>query len=354
MKKCTKINQVILMLALAAMLFSCKKPPEEEFPEEDAIFDVWVLNEGLMNMNNGSITAYNTLTKDRIGDIYKHANNNRQLGDVANDMLVYGSKVYVVVNVSNQIEVMDKNTGISLKQITGSTKQPRYISSHNGKVYASYFDGSVVKIDTASLQIEATVKVGKNPDGICVANNKLYVCNSGGLDYPNYDKTVSVIDLGSFSEIKKIDVQDNPTSIKADKNGNVYVVSNGNYNDVLPCVQRINSQTDKVEKVFDLSVISFDIYNQSLYFFTYDYFTSKSSYQILDLAKDSVVNKNFIADGNALQTPYGISINQQNGDIYITDAGDYTSTGDVYCFGQNGTKKFQFEAGIVPKKVVFK
>ena len=354
MKKLKIINQVILVLALTAVLFSCKKPPEEIPEDEIGTFDVWVLNEGLWNMNNSGITAYNTLTVDRIADIYKYANNNRQLGDVANDILVYGSKVYVAVNVSDQIEVMDKTTGISLKQITGSAKQPRCIASHNGKIYASYFDGSVVKIDTASLQIEATIQAGRNPDGICVANNKLYVCNSGGLDYPNYDKTVSVIDLNLFSEIKKIDVRDNPTSIKADKNGNVYVVSNGNYEDISPCLQRINSSSDVVEKVFPLEIVNFDIYKSSLYFYTYDYSTNDASYRVLDLSKDSVVNTNFISGSSLPKTPYSLAINPLNGDIYLTDALDYTSTGDVYCFGQNGQKKFQFEAGIVPKKVIFK
>ncbi len=67
----------------------------------------------------------------------------------------------------------------------------------------SCFDGSIVKIDTASLQIEATATAGRNPEGVCVVNNKLYVSNSGGLDFPNYDNTVSVFDLNSFAEINR-------------------------------------------------------------------------------------------------------------------------------------------------------
>ncbi len=352
MNKRIKANWLLTFLLLGAVFFSCKKP-EKETPE-NSIFDIWVLNEGLWNMNNSSITAYNTNTKDRIGDYYKHANNKRGLGDVANDILVYGSKVYVLLNGSNQINIINKNTGVSIKQISGTASQPRCIASHNGKIYVTYFDGSVAKIDTVSLQIEATVTTGRNPDGICVANNKLYVANSGGLDNPNYDNSVSVIDLNSFSETKKIIVRLNPTLVKADKNGNVYVVSNGNYEDVSPCLQRINSNSDEVEKTFDLAVVGFDIYNNSMYFYTYDYSTLKTSFQILDLLKDSVVNKNFLSGSSLPQTPYGITINPNNGNIYLTDALDYTSTGDVYCFSSSGQKKFQFEAGIAPKKVIFK
>ncbi len=356
MKTQFKFYHTVLILLLCLVLFSCKKP-EEETPD-DLTFDIWVLNEGLWNMNNSSITAYNTSTKDKIGDIYKHANSNRQLGDVANDILVYGSKVYVIVNTSSQINVMDKNTGISMKQISvlnnGSTSQPRYAASHNGKIYVSCFDGSIVKIDTASLQIEATATAGRNPEGVCIANNKLYVSNSGGLDFPNYDNTVSVFDLSSFTEIKKIEVRMNPTSAKADKNGNVYIVSNGNYENIFPCIQRINSTTDQIEKIFDITISGFDIYNDYIYFYTQNYSNGNVSYQIFDVLQDSIINKNFISEGSLPKTPNGININPYNGDVYISDALDYTSTGDVYCFDKNGKKKFQFEAGIIPKKTIFK
>ena len=55
------------------------------------------------------------------------------------------------------------------------------------------------------------------------------------MDYSTevgYDKTVSVVDLSTFTEIKKLDVVLNPTRIQADEQGNVYVVSMGNYADM--------------------------------------------------------------------------------------------------------------------------
>ena len=39
------------------------------------------------------------------------------------------------------------------------------------------------------------------------------------------------------------------------------------------------------------------------------------------------------ADGTNLRTPYGIAVNPENGDVYLTDAYQYTTNGDVYCFG---------------------
>ena len=75
---------------------------------------------------------------------------------------------------------------------------------------------------------------------------------------------------------------------------------------------------------------------------------------MLDLETDEVVNDSFISDGTQLQTPYNITVNPLNGDVYITDAGtSYTANGDVYCFDKDGKKKFSFEAGLCPASMVF-
>jgi hypothetical protein len=252
------------------------------------------------------------------------------------------------------MNVLESKTGVLIKQIsiaTGSAASlPRQATGYNGKVYVCCFDGSVVKIDTASLSIEAVAKAGKNPDGICVANNKLYVSNSGGLDYPNYDSTVSVFDLSNFNKIEDISVRINPGQIKADKNGNIYILSKGNYENISSCLQRIKAANHSVEVLFE-KITGFDIYNDYLYFYDYDYVNA--SYQIFDLVQNSIVNTNFIS-GGGIKTPYGINIHPTTGDVYILDALDYVSNGDVYCFDRNGNKHFQFEAGITPKKVVFK
>ena len=65
--------------------------------------------------------------------IYFRALNHRGLGDTANDMDIYGSKLYVVVNVSSTVEVIDLQSGLSVKQIpmltdNGSSRQPRAIT----------------------------------------------------------------------------------------------------------------------------------------------------------------------------------------------------------------------------------
>lgn len=89
------------------------------------------------------------------------------MGDTANDMALYGGKLYIVVNVSSTIEVIDFQTGVSIKQIpmlaeNGSSRQPRHITFHKDKAYVCSYDGTVARIDTTSLEIDALTKAGRN------------------------------------------------------------------------------------------------------------------------------------------------------------------------------------------------
>ncbi len=356
-------KNVLWLLLMPVLVISCtpKPPIPEPEPQPDTYANgLYILNEGLFQQNNSTLSYYNfkdgTLTSNIFLDV-----NHRGLGDVGNDLQQYGSKLYIVVNNSNILEVVDFNTVQSLKTISLPQKQPRCIAFLDGKAYLSCFDGDVVRIDTATLEVDATLHTGPNPEGICACNGKIYVANSGGLNSPNYGNTVSVIDPTSFTVVKDITVEINPTRIKSWQNSYLYVVSNGNYGmfpghpNVPYTFQKIDSQTDEVVKTYDLEVLNFDIYQNLAYVYTYDYNTMTSAWiKVLNLETDEVVKEQFISDGTQLKTPYGIKVNPLNGDVYITDAGTFTTNGDVYCFDKDGKKKFSFEAGLNPSAMVFR
>ena len=321
---------------------------------------LYVLCEGNYSLNNSTLALYDfqksTLNKD-----FFQAKNNRKLGDTGNDMQRYGSKIYVVVNVSSQIEVIDARTGLAIKQISmfnGSiARQPRYITFWEDKAYVCSFDGTVARIDTSTLEVEKYLTVGRNPDGIAASNNKLYVSNSGGLDYATsagYDSTVSVVDIQSFTEVKRLVVSLNPYKIKADSYGYIYVVSRGDYKTISGTWRCIDTNTDRIVATYQLDVTNFDIYGNYAYLYSYNSTTKDSWIKVFNLKSRSIVQESFITDGTKITTPYGINVNPDNGDIYITDAGDYVSSGDVYCFGSNGVQKYKVaNAGVSPNTVLY-
>ena len=319
---------------------------------------LYVLSEGLFNMNNSTLSLINFDSGTLKSDFFLFKNN-RGLGDTANDMKQYGNKLWIVVNVSSQVEVMDATSGTSIKQIpffNGSNvaRQPRYITFYAGKAYVCSFDGTVARIDTASLNIEAITTVGRNPDGIAAVNGKLYVSNSGGLDIPNYDNTVSVIDLITFKEIKKITVGMNPFKVEADSHGDVYVVSRGNNSTIKSTWCRIDSKTDEVVQTFDnLPVVNFTIHNDTAYLYNYDFIKSTYWVKTFDCNTEQIITENFITDSSVLERPFSITVHPTNGNVYLTDARNYTVKGDLLCFNRKGKLIYKIESiGLNPNSVV--
>lgn len=322
---------------------------------------IYVLSEGLFNLNNSTMAKY-AFKDGSLSTNYFSSINKRGLGDTANDMQLYGNKLYVVVNVSSDVEVMNFSTGKSLAQIpmlteNGSSRQPRYITFAKGYAYVCSFDGTVAKIDTTSLTVDAVVKVGRNPDGICSANGKLYVSNSGGLDVngAGVDNTVSVIDLKTFSETKKIIVGPNPGKILASGDGNVYVVTRGS--DITKGdyhLVAINTVTDEVNKTYDEKVLNFALQGDIVYIYQYNYASSSSSIKVFNLKTGTTVREQFITDGTIVNTPYAIAVNPYSGNVYICDAYDYKTKGDLLCFNPQGMLQFRIKnIGLNPNTILF-
>ena len=330
-------------------------------PTETGTAELYVLCEGLFNQNNSSLARFSFGNQQMVRDYFK-AVNRRGLGDTANDMAIYGSKIYVIVNISSTVEVIDFRTGSSLKQIqmlaeNGSSRQPRYIAFHKEKAYVCSYDGTVARIDTTSLSIEAITSVGRNPDGICVQNEKLYISNSGGLDYSSglgVDNTVSVVDIATFKESSKLTVGPNPGKIVAGPDETVYVatrgedVEAGDYNFV-----KIDCRTNKVTQSNE-KVQNFAIDGEIAYLYNYNYNTQTSSIKMFNLKTEDTIRENFITDGTVIKTPYGININPYSNNVYITEARDYTTYGDLLCFNQQGQLMFRLNnIGLNPNTIAF-
>ena len=355
-----------ITLLLALLLAGCDDMKDIPLPIDlpttaNETGKFYVLSEGLFNMNNSKLCLLNFDNHSLNTDYFLYVNN-RSLGDTGNDMKVYGSKLWIVMNVSSQLEVVDLKSGISIKRIAffnenNVPRQPRYITFSANKAYICSFDGTVARIDTSSLTIEAITRVGRNPDGITTANGKLYVANSGGLDASSggvYDNTVSVIDINTFAETKKITVGINPFKPTADSQGDVYTVVRGDNSTVKASFCRISSQSDEVIQTFvNLPALNFTIKNDTAYLYSFNYSNNSYWVKTFDCKTEQIISENFITDGTTLVRPFGIYIHPNNGHVYLTDALNYTIKGDLYCFNRNGKLQYKVESvGLNPSTML--
>ena len=352
----------LIIILLTLLLVGCNDmydvPREPIWNDSTETTRLLVLSEGLFNMNNSTLALVNLQTGDIDYDHFR-STKGRGLGDTGNDMKLYGSKIYITVNISSQLEVIDALSHQSIKRIAlfnedGVARQPRYVTFCKDKAYVSCFDGWVARIDTTTLEIDGWAQCGNNPDNLTVCNNKLYVSNSGGLDNPFYDNSVSVIDLDSFKEIRRIQVGVNPGCIATDSEGDVYVITRGDYDDEDYTLHKIDSEIDTVVESFThLHPLKMVVHNDLAYMYSYNYKSGEQWIKVFDCLTDKVINENFITDDTKIQTPFSLTINPENGDLYITEAYNYVLWGDLLCFNRNGQLRFRLnEIGLNPHAVI--
>ena len=352
-------NIAFIAILLSTTTSSCTKEPEPDMEQPadttTIVTGVYVLNEGIFNANNASLTRVNFEDSTVEKSCFFNANN-RGLGDTGSDLAIYGSKMYIVVNVSSQVEVVDATTCKSLRQIPlfdgNKPRQPRKITFYGSNAFVCSFDGTVAVIDTTSLEVTKFINVGRNPDGITAAYGKIWVSNSGGLNFPNYDNTISVIDPISLTEENKITVGPNPYTILPDGNGEMYLISRGNYSDLKSRLQMVDVATGTLKHTFmDFEALNFTIAGDTAWIYNYDYTSQSSSILMLNVKTEEIISNTFITDGTPIKTVYGIKTDVISKLVYITDALNFAGTGKIYAFDYEGRLKFEFAAGISPANV---
>lgn len=351
-KNMKRITNIMIVAALLTCFAACTK--ENEKPTASVEGYAMVLDEGSWGSNNASIS----LIKDQSGEIENNwfaEMNGRGLGDVAQDIVVYGTKAYVTVTFSNTLEVIDLKSGKS-NMLSMGNRQPRYIAAANGSLFIScYTNREVVRVDTTDLiagnfLVKGTGALGNfQPEGVAVANGKVFVASSwisGQNQSYLYDDKVYVFDAGTMQMIESVTVGTNPQQVVAVDDNHVAVNYIGNYGDKPAGCAVINTASLSVSQTLQ-AVTGMTAYNGMIYGYHSEYGSPATFFRInaTDLSKTSInINVN---------NPYGISVDPSNGDIYVTTDGNYVANGDVHCFTNNGSQQWSSEAEMLPKKVVF-
>lgn len=373
-----KTNIFGILLATAALASSCRIEPPINPSTNTGVTDgeageikgFFLLNEGNMGSNKATLDYFDYETGIYSRNIYAERNPGVtfELGDVGNDIAIYGGKLYAVINCSNLVEIMDMETARHITNV--SIPNCRYITFHEGFAYVSSYAGAVetdpnyrrgyvAKIDTVSMQVIDTCNVGYQPEEMAVANGKLYVANSGGYMAPNYDNTVSIIDLGSFEVLKTIEVAPNLRQVKQGENGLLYVSSRGDYYGNSSATYIIDPITDKVVKELPLLPNSdMTMKGDSIYVIAHEWSNITQDYEthyaIFDTKEQVTLTRNFIGSHSSeIMTPYCIAVNPVNGDIFVTDAKDHVTPGKIHCFTPDGELKWSATTGDIPAHIVF-
>ena len=350
--------KLIAIVALA-LLAGCSKVGNEDGNEaKDGGYIV--LNNGNKNVNNANISVFNIDNKELIQNYFYQANG-KHLGDLGQDILVAGDEIYISVSNSRRIFVTDSQLRIK-KEITfgmdgNEAFQPRYLCSYQGMIYVTYYEGYLGRIDPAEdYKVECT-KVGEYPEGLDCCSGKAYVANSGGMNFPDYDKTLSVVDLETFKETEKIQVNTNPEFVKANDQGSlIFVSSKGNYADIPGMLQVVSTSDNSVKDLgFNNLIWMAKGPENRIYLLSGGYDQEwkplPGKVSTLDASQASSDAREFVADGVDFPMAYSLSVTY-DGYVFVGSS-DYNNNGDVHIISPEGQYIGKFDSnGLNPIKVV--
>jgi hypothetical protein len=189
---------------------------------------IFVLNEGNMGSNSASVSFINE--NDQVANnVFGMANANASLGDVGQSMSFYNDKGFIVLNYSNAIKVVNRETFVAETTINTGLVNPRYMAVYQNKGYVTCWgDGTVttddylavVNLDTYA--VESTIPLPEGVEYIEAINDKLYVAHQGGY---GYGTTLSVVNPITLN-VTSITVGDLPNSMVV-KDNYLYVLCSG-------------------------------------------------------------------------------------------------------------------------------
>lgn len=377
------MNPTKTALAAAALLqiaaTSCRKEDVIIKPEGDqvsrptatSVIGFYLLNEGNMGSNKATLDYWDSSTGEYIRNIFGAANPDvpKEMGDVGNDLAIYGSRLYAVINCSNKVDILDTATARKLGQV--DIPNCRFIAFDGPYAYVTSYAGPVeidpdykqrgfvARIDTATMKVIDTVTVGYQPDGIAISQGKAYVANSGGYMVPRYERTVSVIDLNSFKVTDEIDIAVNLHYCLADTHGCVWISSRGDYYDTASRLFCYDPSAGRIVADFDIPVGDIWLDGNHLYIigksWSHIAASGEAAYTIVDTAAKQIVTRNFITDGTdkQIKMPFGVAVNPVTKEIYVTDALNYVNPGNIYCFSADGVLQWKARTGDIPAHIAF-
>lgn len=369
------MKKLLFALSILLSLSSCREDDDVVQPVVDdtgqqVVTDylgLYVLCEGNMGSNKATLDYLDLHTGQYHKNIFPSRNPSqvKELGDVGNDAKIYGSRLWLVINSSNKVEVCTADSAFSLGHIDVPNCRYlafdggyAYVSSYVGPVGGTSVRGSVYKIDTLSLNVVAKTTVGFQPEEMAVADGKLYVANSGGyeaLQGRSYDNTVSVVDLETFTEEKRIAVAPNLFRIRADGRGQLWVSSRGDYTSLNParlyCLAKDAKGNMALTDSLDIPVSDMAFRGDSLCYVgsTFDYiWQQQNSSGVVDCSSHSIVSTSLVKDMSAIETVYGLMVHPLTGDIYVMDATNYVSSGKLFCYDDEGNCLWDVYTGDIP------
>jgi hypothetical protein len=353
-----KFDKLVLIALVSSVFFvSCSDDDDNiDVPLGNYDNGALILNQGGYGKGNASVSYLSDDFVTQQNNIFSLVNPTITLGDTGQDIGFIGDLAFIVLNVSNTIEIVNRYTMKHVATISAGLNNPRYIAFSNGKGFVTNWgDGGSPSDDyvaVVNLSNYSTTKiaVAEGPERIIAENNKLYVAHQGGF---GVGSTITVINATTNVVSTTIKVGDIPNSLEI-SNGSLYVICGGkpSYSgtETAGSLMKLNLSNNTVSSTINFPGKShpsnLDIADSDV-FYTVDSAIYKSTLSSTALPTTPL----FTTTAQGVYGVYSFAVNKDK--IYVGDAGDYSSNGKIYIYSIAGTFEKEYTVGIIPAGFYF-
>lgn len=382
--------QLMALAVLVALLPACRKEKYRPSSENETItalgnlrvdgeepgqvIGMYLLNGGGKGNNEATLDYLDFVTGVYHRNIYAEKNPSAptSLGDNGTDLAVQDGKLYVVLNNSHKVEVLDARTTSHIASIPVNDCRRIVFKGESGYV-SSYLKrghregdeplGEVVRFNVADNTVTGRVTVGCQPEDMLINGHTMYVANSGAYNEPKYDDRLSLIDLGDFTQTGFVRVGPCPFRIVRDEFGYLWVSTRSIPHGPAGQIYRMETlgQTGFYRLYDSLALACFSVATSGNMLYAVHGQWSPSGrpetfrIESVDMSSGRPSLHRIISDNSleAIQHPTSITPHPTKDYIFITDAKNYTSSGRLYCYSGSGKLRWKVRTGIIPTKIAF-
>jgi len=236
---------ITAMITVSLFLSFCEKNPfkgDEELKTEKQVF--------VLNGNARTVSVIDPNSGDVTNDVFT-------TGDIPNKIL-FNSKFIIVINSgTNSITIANRNNFKEVENIIlGENLNPwsGYVYYDSILFVTNYADNSFSVINLNSKQSITKVPCGRNPEGIYVSDNRIYITtvNFNLNDFSYGNGYLYVYSVDDYSLIDSVEVGINPQDIEIGKDNKLHILCTGDYSSTFGSITVVNPYTLKVDTVLNI------------------------------------------------------------------------------------------------------
>ncbi len=309
---------------------------------------IFVINEGNFTFGNASLSFIDTDADTIYNNIF-YKKNNYPLGDVAQSAIIFDDKLFVVVNNSGKIFVINPHTAEYIGTIS-DLSSPRYLQIiSDTKAYISdLYSNTITIINPQTFNISSTFNVGCPVEAMLKYNDFVFA-----LNWNKGNKLLKINTLTNKLE-DSITVAFQPQSLVLDKNNNLWILSDGGYDNYhTAALTLVNPENLQIIKTFYFADslasptrLNINSTKDTLFFLNSSWSENIKNSGVYKMSiNDSLPKTPFIPENSRLF--YSLTI-ATNGDIIVSDAIDYQQPGKIFFYSASGKLKKTYTTDIIP------